>query len=238
MRRADRLFEIIQVLRQASGPMTGAAIAEALETSRRTIYRDIATLIGQRIPIRGEPGIGYVLERGFDLPPLMLSSDEVEAVTLGAQWVLSHGDRGLAQAALAVLTKLAAVVPDDMRPQFEDPSVGAPRPPDRRDELVDVARLREWCRIGRKLRINYRDEHGRVTDRIVWPFMVGYLATVQSVIAWCELREDYRIFRTDRMTEVAFLDDRYPEQSVVLRRRWLANVEAMRGSAEISEAAL
>jgi biotin operon repressor len=94
MRRADRLFDIIQVLRQASGPMTGDAIAEALETSRRTIYRDIATLISQRVPIRGEPGVGYILERGFDLPPLMLTVDEVEAATLGAQWVVAHADSG------------------------------------------------------------------------------------------------------------------------------------------------
>ena len=89
MRRADRLFEIIQVLRRASAPLTADAIAAELETSKRTIYRDIGALIAQRVPIRGEAGVGYILERGFDLPPLMLTSDEIEAVALGAQWVMA-----------------------------------------------------------------------------------------------------------------------------------------------------
>lgn len=224
MRRDDRLFEIIQVLRQASGPMTGEDIAEALETSRRTIYRDIATLISQRVPIRGEAGVGYILERGFDLPPLMLTVDEVEAVTLGAQWVVAHADSGLARAAMAILAKLAAIVPDDLRPLFDDPSVGTPPPRDERGgDLVDIARLREWSSQGRKVRICYRDEHSTVTERVIWPFMVGYVATIRSVMAWCETRHDFRIFRTDRITEIEFFDGHYPEHSVVLRRRWLAS---------------
>jgi len=99
MRRADRLFEIIQVFRRARAPLTAEAIAEEPETSKRTIYRDIATLIAQRVPIRGEAGIGYVLERGFDLPPLMLTTDEVHAVVLGAQWVVAHADPALARGA-------------------------------------------------------------------------------------------------------------------------------------------
>ena len=92
MRRADRLFQIIQVLRRTRKPLTADAIAAELETSKRTIYRDIATLIGQRVPIRGEAGMGYILEKGFDLPPLMLTPDEIEAAVLGAQWVASHAD--------------------------------------------------------------------------------------------------------------------------------------------------
>lgn len=236
MRRADRLFEIIQVLRQASGPMTGDAIADALETSRRTIYRDIATLIGQRVPIRGEPGIGYVLDRGFDLPPLMLTTDEVEAVTLGAQWVVAHADSGLARAAMGVLAKLAAIAPADLRPLFDDPSVGTPPArDDYEDGLIDVARLREWSRLGRKLHIGYRDEHGAITDRIIWPFMVGYVDTVRSVMAWCETRRDFRIFRTDRITAVEFLASPYPEHSVVLRRRWLARFADARRATGRSE---
>ncbi|MDI6624899.1 MAG: HTH domain-containing protein, partial [Brevundimonas sp.] len=99
MRRADRLFQIIQVLRRSSKPLTADAMAAELETSKRTIYRDIATLMGQRVPIRGEAGLGYVLEGGFDLPPLMLTSDEIEAAVLGAQWVAGRGDPALARAA-------------------------------------------------------------------------------------------------------------------------------------------
>src|ERR1700755_535169 len=99
MRRADRLFQIIQVLRRTRNPLTADAIAAELETSKRTIYRDIATLIGQRVPIRGGAGMGYILEKGFDLPPLMLTPDEIEAAVLGAQWVAGHADAVLSRAA-------------------------------------------------------------------------------------------------------------------------------------------
>lgn len=225
MRRADRLFEIIQVLRRATGPLTAEAIATELEIGKRTIYRDVADLMAQRVPIRGEAGIGYVLERGFDLPPLMLTTDEVEAMTLGAQWVIAHADDDLARAALNVLAKVAAIVPEGLRPLIDDPAVGTPtRRDDEKAGGVDVARMREWSRKGRKIAIAYRDEGGASTERVVWPFMVGYVAAVRVLMAWCELRRDFRIFRTDRMTDVAYLDASYPEHSVVLRRRWLATV--------------
>src|SRR5215472_15332657 len=97
MRRADRLFQIIQILRRTPEPVTGAALAAELNTSKRTLYRDIADLIGQRVPIRGEAGIGYVLQAGMDLPPLMLTPDEIEAAVLGAQWVARHSDAALAR---------------------------------------------------------------------------------------------------------------------------------------------
>src|ERR1700760_2190044 len=126
MRRADRLFQIIQILRRGGRPTTADVLAAELETSKRTVYRDIAALIGQRVPIRGEAGTGYVLEGGFDLPPLMLTPDEIEAVVLGAQWVARRGDPSLAQAADDLIAKIAACVPDHLLPYIETPSVGAP----------------------------------------------------------------------------------------------------------------
>lgn len=221
MRRADRLFEIIQVLRRASGPVTADRIAAELETSKRTIYRDIDALVARRVPIRGEAGVGYVLERGFVLPPLMLTTDEVEAVALGAQWVVAHADADLAKAALGVLAKIATTMPEDLRPLIDDPAVGTPPGRDADDDHVDVARLRKWCREGRKLAIGYLDETGTTSDRVIRPFMVGYVETVRVIMAWCELRQDFRVFRTDRLTTVAFLEQRYPDRSVALRRRWL-----------------
>jgi predicted DNA-binding transcriptional regulator YafY len=116
MRRADRLFQIIQVLRRTGQPLTADAIAAELETSKRTIYRDIATLIGQRVPIRGEAGMGYILEKGFDLPPLMLTPDEIEAAVLGAQWVATHADPILSRAAQDLIAKIADTVPERLRP--------------------------------------------------------------------------------------------------------------------------
>lgn len=223
MRRADRLFEIVQLLRRATGPMTADAIAAELETSRRSVYRDIAALMAQRVPIRGEAGIGYVLDRGFDMPPLMLTSDEVEAVVLGAQWVTVHADDGLARAAADVLAKIAAVIPPQLRAAIDDPAVITPPAwSERIDRGVDVARPRAWSLQGRKLRIRYADEKGAETERTVWPFLVGYMDRVRTLIAWCELRQDYRMFRTDRLAGVDFLDEPYPERRAALRRRWLA----------------
>src|SRR5258708_19883610 len=127
MRRADRLFQIIQVLRRTRKPLTADAIAAELEPSKRTVYRDIATLIGQRVPIRGEAGMGYVLERGFDMPPLMLTPDEIEAAVLGAQWVASHAEPALARAAQDLIAKIADTVPDRLRGFVLEPVI-RPRP--------------------------------------------------------------------------------------------------------------
>jgi predicted DNA-binding transcriptional regulator YafY len=139
MRRADRLFQIIQILRRSGAPVTAAALAAELETSKRSVYRDVAALIGQRVPIRGEAGLGYVLEGGFDLPPLMLTSDEVEAAVLGAQWVAGHGDAALARAARDLMAKIAATVPEKLAPLILDPAARTPPawkiPPDG----IDVA---------------------------------------------------------------------------------------------------
>ncbi len=157
----------------------------------------------------------------------MLTVDEVEAVALGCQWVVAHADVDLARAALDVLAKVAAIVPEDLRPIIDDPVVGTP-PRDRSDdERIDMAKLREWCRTGRKLAVRYVDETGTATDRTVRPFLIGYVATVRAVIAWCELRQDFRIFRTDRIETVDFIAERYREHPVLLRRRWLAKMRDM-----------
>ena len=116
MRRADRLFQIIQILRRTTQPVTAAALAEELEVSKRTVYRDVGDMIGQRVPIEGSAGFGYVLASEYDMPPLMLTPDEIEAVVLGAQWVAGHSDKVLSNAARDVVAKIATVVPEDLRP--------------------------------------------------------------------------------------------------------------------------
>ncbi|WP_303978828.1 YafY family protein [Dongia mobilis] len=220
MRRADRLFQIIQILRRHRKPLTADAIAAELETSKRSIYRDIATLMAQRVPIRGEAGVGYVLEGGFDLPPLMLTADEIEAAVLGAQWVTGRGDPALVRAAQDLIAKIAAAVPERLRPIVLDPasltSSNRQMPPD----LVDVAPIRAAIHSGRKIVLDYRDELGRATNRKVWPVTIGYLETVRMLVAWCELRQDFRHFRTDRIQAVEVLDDRAPERPAALRVKW------------------
>jgi predicted DNA-binding transcriptional regulator YafY len=223
VRKADRLFQIIQILRRARQPITAEAIAEELETSKRSVYRDIATLMAQRVPIRGEAGMGYVLESGFDLPPLMLTPDEIEAAVLGAQWVMARGDPGLVRAAEDLVAKIAAAVPERLRPLVLDPSTRTrsdrlPIPPDR----IDMVEVRRAIHASRKIRIGYRDEKGGETARKIWPIAVGYLETVRMMVGWCEMRQDFRHFRTDRITAAEFLDERYPERPAVLRARWRA----------------
>jgi predicted DNA-binding transcriptional regulator YafY len=220
MRRAERLFQIIQILRRARAPVTAGAMAEELETSLRTIYRDIAELLAQRVPVRGEAGIGYLLDRGFDLPPLMLTPDEIEAAVLGAQWVAGRGDPDLARAARDLVAKIGAVIPDHLRPFLvEAASTTAGRPMIAVDS-VDVARLRAWIRAQKKLTLVYRSEDGSVTSRAIWPIAIGYYETVRVIAAWCELREDFRHFRTDRVIEAEFVDERYPARRETLRAEW------------------
>jgi predicted DNA-binding transcriptional regulator YafY len=220
MRKADRLFQLIQILRRTGQPITAASIAEELEVSKRTVYRDIADLVGQRVPIAGEAGFGYLLDPGFDMPPLMLTPDEIEAVVLGAQWVAGHSDVLLANAARDVVSKIAAIVPDALRPFITEPSVGirpALRPP---IETIDISVIRDAIRVGRKLRLQYRSETGEITTRIVWPVILGYAETSRLLVAWCELRQAFRHFRTDRMLDVEVSEEAIDLRAGELRHRW------------------
>jgi predicted DNA-binding transcriptional regulator YafY len=226
MRRADRLFQIIQILRRTSNPATAEALAAELETSKRTVYRDMADLIGQKMPIRGEAGVGYVLHAGLDLPPLMLTRDEIEAAVLGAQWVARHSDPALARAALDLIAKIGAVVPEPLRPYVLEPVTETPPARNLAADGLDMARVRAQIHSGRKIALRYRDEQGRESERVVWPVTVGYLETVRHLIAWCELRQDFRSFRTDRVTAAGFLDERYPERPGALRAKWQRTLSA------------
>ena len=220
MRRADRLFQIIQILRRSHRPVTAAALAGELEVSKRTVYRDMADLIGQRVPVEGEAGLGYVLEPGFDMPPLMLTVDEIEAVVLGAQLVARLDDPLLAQSAQDVVAKITSVVPERLRLFIAEPSVAAKPSDGPGAHAVDTRALRSAIREGLKLRLRYRTEAGGVTERTVWPVVLGYSEARSLLIAWCELRGGFRHFRTDRMLGVDVLDERYTGRRADLRRRW------------------
>lgn len=226
MRRADRLFQIIQILRRHRQPVTAAAIAAELETSQRSVYRDIATLMAQRVPIRGEAGVGYVLEDGHDMPPLMLTADEIEAAVLGAKLVAGRGDAGLARAALDLIAKIAGVVPEHLRPIALDPASIAPPGRALPADRIDVGQVRAAIHNARKLRLDYRDEVGRETVRTVWPIAIGYLESVRLLIAWCELRNDFRHFRTDRIASLTVLDTRFVARPAALRARWRRTLDA------------
>jgi predicted DNA-binding transcriptional regulator YafY len=209
VRRADRLFQIIQILRRSTRPVTAAALAEELEVSKRSVYRDIADLIGQRVPIRGEAGFGYVLASDFDMPPLMLTPDEVEAAVLGAQWVAERGDPVLSRAARDLIAKLATAVPERLRPFIAEPTVGAAPTHVLGADGLDIAKTPLWIRSGRKIRIRYRSQKAQDSERTIWPVIIGYAETVRLLAAWCESRRGFRHFRTDRVLGADFLDERY-----------------------------
>jgi len=209
MGRTDRLFRIIQMLRRSRRPVTAAKLADELEVTKRSIYRDVAVLMAQQVPIRGEAGVGYVIDRAFDMPPLMLTSDEIEAAVLGAQWVAERGDRALAAAAR-----------DLLRVFVSEPAVGAPVQLSSRADGIDVAQVRRWIRAGRKLRIRYEDEAGKRTRRTIWPVMIGYTDAVRLIAAWCEQRKNFRHFRTDRIHDAEFLDDPIEGSPATLLARW------------------
>lgn len=225
MRRADRLFEIIQILRRSRAPITADTMAAELETSKRSVYRDIAALMAQRVPIRGEAGVGYVLDRGFDMPPLMLTTEEIEAAVLGAHWVMSRGDPELQKAARSLLAKIETTVPEHLQPYIEQPSTSITPMWESYEISVSLADLRNAIRSGRRVRLEYEDGEGAVTHRIVWPVVLGYMETKRMLGAWCELRGAFRSFRADRMQVAEVLDEKYPERPAILRKRWDAYVE-------------
>ncbi|MDG1857516.1 MAG: YafY family protein [Emcibacteraceae bacterium] len=221
MRRSDRLFQIIQVLRSASRvPITAGQLAEELETSVRTIYRDIADLMAQRVPIRGETGIGYVLESGYDMPPLMLTEEEVEAALLGAQWVATQGDRGLANSARYLISKIGAVIPDKMQTIVLEPITMIPKFGEMEEDNIDMQSLRNAIRHKNKLNISYRDANDIPSERIIWPIAIAYYETVRLIITWCEKRNDFRHFRTDRINSWETLDNTFTKSVSALRKEW------------------
>ncbi|MBS1029056.1 helix-turn-helix transcriptional regulator [Gluconobacter albidus] len=222
MRSTDRLFQIIQILRRSSRPVTARMLGDELEVSIRTVYRDIAHLTGQRIPISGEAGVGYVLGTGYDMPPLALLPTELEAIVLGAQWVAAHGDTTLSRAALDVLSKVSAIIPKPMQSFISTPSTHAQPSLEALQDTADAASLRAAIRVGVKLRLCYRDQQGELTERIIWPVVLGYSDITRMLIAWCELRQGFRHFRTDRIHAVEILAEQIGEPRHRLLQRWKA----------------
>ena len=209
MRRADRLFQIIQILRREAGLTTGAALAEELEVSVRTIYRDVADLMATGVPIDGEAGMGYMLRDGYALPPLMFTVDEMDALVLGARIVESWADEELGRAAKDVLAKVGAVVPEHLRDIVMSPDFTAPT--DHRQARVEVGLkvLRKAIRDRRKLNLGYGDEEGKTTERVIRPLTLSFYGPVWLLIGWCELRVDFRAFRADRIARVEMLEDTF-----------------------------
>jgi predicted DNA-binding transcriptional regulator YafY len=222
MSRTERLLDLLQLLRRHRQPVRGAAIAQALGISLRTLYRDIGTLQAQGARIDGAPGLGYVMQPGFSLPPLMFSVDEVEALALGSRWVAERGDPRLAAAAHDALAKIAAVLPPEQRHALDSSGLlaGPGAPSDAAD--LAVGTIRQAIRAEHKLVIGYRDAADRSSQRTVWPIALGFFDRARVLVAWCELRASMRHFRTDRITALATSDERYPRRRQTLMAEWRA----------------
>ncbi|MFL9870897.1 helix-turn-helix transcriptional regulator [Paraburkholderia megapolitana] len=228
MSRSHRLFDLMQILRRHHLPVPGTQLAREADVSLRTIRRDIASLQAIGADIEGEPGVGYVLKPGFLLPPLMFTEEELHALMLGAQWVRQQTDGNLASAAQNLLAKIEAVLPSELQRQlYDDPFYVSDQqsPPD----VIDLATLRQAIREQKKLTISYRDVNDADTGRTIWPFLLGFDGPKRYLAAWCELRQDFRVFRTDRIQHAELLSDRYPGRRRDLYKRWRSQVEKAEG---------
>ena len=211
MRRADRLFEIIQIMRR-KGLTRAADLSEELEVSERTIYRDIRDLMSTGVPIEGEAGVGYVLREGFDLPPLMFKESEIEALVLGARIVESWADPALALAATDVIAKVQAVVPDHLRSYMANMALLAPEHTYMEPITFELPDLRGALRDRHKIEFSYHDRTGSGSSRVVRPLSLAYFGPVWLLAAWCELRTDFRTFRLDRINGFTVLEDTFADE--------------------------
>jgi len=218
MPKSDRLFEVIQILRAAGAPLKAADIAQMLEVSKRTIYRDIATLQAMRTPIYGEAGIGYVMRRGYDLPPVNFDVDEAEAITIGLSMIARTGDAQLLKAAKRAARKLS-----EAAPQTE--TLIASNWGTETSKHVDPYFIRQAIRSETKLQIVYRDAKGMESKRIIWPLILIYYADNTMLVAWCELRKDFRHFRLDRVMKCAAITKQFTGKGSALRATWQAELK-------------
>lgn len=218
--RAERLLQLMQALRRRRQPVRGAELAQELDVSLRTLYRDIAALQAQGAQIDGEAGIGYRLKPGFTLPPLMFSVEEIEALVLGSRWVSGRGDPQLAAAARDALAKIDAVLPAELRQELDSSALLVGPSKVVGEVTQDLAPIRAAIRNEAKLSLSYRDVGGQASQRIVWPCALGFFDATRVLVAWCELRQGFRHFRCDRIDEFSVLPERYPTRRQALLAQW------------------
>lgn len=217
MRRADRLFQIIQLLRRRRTTMTAADLAARLEVSERTIYRDVRDLVASGTPIQGEAGVGYTLHREYDLPPLMFDEDEIEALVLGARLVAAHGDPKLARAAMSLIGKVEAVLPKGLEARLRDSALYAPRRSTDAETSEALALMRTALATSCKVTFDYEDVEGRASRRTIQPLGAFFWGRAWTVAAWCELRDGFRNFRVDRIRDPVIGPSFEPERGRTLR---------------------
>lgn len=232
MRPADRLFQIILLLRHGR-VVTAAALATALEVSERTIYRDIADLVKSGAPIDGEAGVGYRLRRGYQVPPLMFTGDELEALVVGAKLVRAWGDAALGRAAEQAMARIEAVLPRALEQRVSASerrflAIDCLQPAPLREPMT---MLRAGMESGRKVHVSYRRGDGEASQRTLWPLGLVFWGHCWTLGAWCELRQAFRTFRVDRIAAVDLVDQGFDDRYGHLWRDYLANARGNEGAA-------
>ncbi|SMG61505.1 Predicted DNA-binding transcriptional regulator YafY, contains an HTH and WYL domains [Paraburkholderia susongensis] len=218
--RSQRLFDLMQVLRRHRGAVSGEVLAQETGVSLRTLRRDVATLQAMGADIDGAPGVGYLLRPGFLLPPLSFTEEELQALVAGVQWVSRQTDNALARAAQNALAKIGAVLSSEMREALSDDTLYVGR--NNVNSTLDLTRVRQALREQRKMHITYEDHNGVSSERTIWPIVLGFVEPWRYIAAWCELREEFRLFRVDRIVEATFLEDRYSRSRRQLVKEWRA----------------
>lgn len=220
MSRSKRLLTLLDLLRQSRRPITARQLAQQLNVSVRSIYRDIATLQEQGAQIEGEAGVGYQMASGFWLPPLNFTSQELEALVLGMRWVTRQADPELAHSAASCLGKVLSELPDDLADEVTHNTLLVGPAASLADD-DNVACLRAALQAEFKIEFQYQDQAGRNSQRVVWPMALGYFQTALMLIAWCETRQDFRHFRVDRLYDLVVKDQaRYPTARRTLMNQW------------------
>lgn len=222
MNRTERLLTLLQVLRRHRRPVRGQKLADELNISIRSLYRDIATLQSQGADIEGVPGVGYILRPGFFIPPLMFSQTEMEALMLGILWVSTFADRPLAKAASDALSKIKEVLPSNIKNGMGAVPLRVGPPKSSKFQNEDLSILRDAIRRECKIDIIYRSKDGQQSQLVIWPFAIGYFTDGRILAGWCEKQQDYRHFRTDGILSLTILNERYPRRHESLFREWYA----------------
>lgn len=214
MGRSVRMFEIIQLLRNADKPYTAQKIAEELEVTKRTVYRDIASLQALKIPIEGEAGVGYIMRAGLDLPPINFDVEEAEAITVGLAMISRTGDKGLKRAARSAAQKLTDATP--LSSTLFASSWGSEEP-----KSVDLSDVRKAIREEQKMKITYRNADSIKSERTILPIAIAYHSEAIVLAGWCELRDSFRHFRPDRISSYCILSDTFLGSGDRLRQEWI-----------------
>ena len=211
MRRADRLFQLMLLL-QEGHVRTAQYLAEKLEVSERTVYRDIGDLIGSGIPIDGEAGVGYLLRDEYRLPPLMFTGEELKALALGAQMVRTWSDEKMASTTATAIRKIESILPEKLKKETQLEAIQVPDFGVTKHLKENLERVRLATDENRKLLIGYRSLQDEETERVIWPMMLYFWGNKWTLGAWCELRENFRSFRVDLIGHIEETGEYYTSE--------------------------